>query len=240
MIGIFVELLLSWILLKFIERKNLAVLGLRPTRQRIKQLLIGLLLSVPFMIALSLVVAFLVHNPYHLNPHYSFRDFANAIGYLFRSVAYENLIFGGALLYILIIRLGSRTAVLLSAIAFGIYHWFSWGVLGQPAQMAISFLMTGAGGYVFALAFERTRSMYLPFALHFGIDFASMILFSQDKAIGPQLLTKTFATDPVSPGSIISILVLLIHFTWFPLLVYVYLRKVHALRSDKNIGQSEF
>lgn len=225
MIGIFVELLLSWILLKFIERKNLSVLGLLPTPQRMKQLLIGLLLSVPFMVAFSIGVALLVHNPYHLNPHYSFKDFVNAIGYLFRSVAYENLIFGGALLYILITRAGPRMAVLISAILFGIYHWFSWNAFGHPVQMLIVFLMTGAGGYVFALAFERTRSMYLPFALHFGIDFASMILFSQDKSIGSQLLIKTFATDPVSPGTVVSILVLLIHYTWFPLLVYVYLRK---------------
>ena len=78
MIGIFVELLLSWVLLKFVERKNLLVLGLLPTRRRIKELMIGLLLSIPFSIVFSEVVALLVHNPYRLNPHYSFKDFANA------------------------------------------------------------------------------------------------------------------------------------------------------------------
>ena len=74
MIGIFVELLLSWIVLKFLERKNLGVLGLPPTLGRMKELMTGLLLSVPFPIVFLEVVALLVHNPYRLNPHYSIKD----------------------------------------------------------------------------------------------------------------------------------------------------------------------
>ncbi|HXB93289.1 MAG TPA: CPBP family intramembrane glutamic endopeptidase [Puia sp.] len=224
MIGIFVEVILSWILLKFIERKDLSVLGLLPTRQRLRELMIGLLLSVPFPIAFLAGVSLLVHNPYHLHPHYSLKDFLNAAGYVFKAVLYEDLIFRGALLYILIKRLGPQKAVLISAVLFGIYHWFSWGALGQPVQMAIIFLTTGLAGYVFALAFEKTGSIYMPFALHFGIDFVNMVIFSQDKAIGLQLLVKTFATDPASPGSVISILVILVHFTWFPVLALAYLR----------------
>jgi membrane protease YdiL (CAAX protease family) len=224
MIGIFIEVFLSWILLKFIERKNLSVLGLLPTRQRLRELMIGLLLSIPFPIAFLAGVSLLVRNPYHLNPHYSLKDFLIAASYVFKAVLYEDLIFRGALLYILIKRLGPQKAVLISAFLFGIYHWFSWGGLGQPVQMAIIFLMTGLAGYVFALAFEKTRSIYMPFALHFGIDFANMVIFSQDKGIGPQLLVKAVATDPVSPGSVISILVKLVHFTWFPLLTLAYLR----------------
>jgi membrane protease YdiL (CAAX protease family) len=224
MIGIFVEVFLSWILLKFIEQKNLSALGLLPTRQRIGELMIGLLLSIPFQIVFLAGVSLLVRNPYHPNPHYSLKDFLMAAGYVFKAVLYEDLIFRGALLYILIKRLGPQKAVLISGFLFGIYHWFSWGVLGQPLQMAIIFLMTGLAGWVFALAFERTRSIYMPFALHFGIDFVNMIIFSQDKGIGPQLLVKSFAADPVSPGSVISILVILVHFTWFPLLIFAYLR----------------
>ena len=232
MIGIFVELLLSWIVLKFLERKNLGVLGLPPTLGRMKELMTGLLLSVPFPIVFLEVVALLVHNPYRLNPHYSIKDLWIASGYVFRSVLYEDLIFRGALLYILIIRIGARKAVLISAVSFGIYHWFSWSALGQPVQTLIIFLTTGTAGYVQALAFEKTRSMYMPFALHFGVDFVYMIIFSQDKGIGLQLLTKTFARDPVSPGSVVSFLVLLIYFSWYPLLTFMYLGQKKG-RSDE-------
>jgi membrane protease YdiL (CAAX protease family) len=239
MIGIFIEVFLSWILLKLIERKNLSVLGLRPTRRRLRELMIGLLLSIPFPIAFLAGVSFLVRNPYHVNPHYSLKDLLSATGYVFRSVLYEDLIFRGALLYILIKRLGPQKAVLISAFLFGIYHWFSWGALGQPVQMAIIFLMTGLAGYVFALAFEKTRSLYLPFALHFGVDFANMVIFSQDKGMGPQLLVKTFGTDPASPGSVISILVISVHFTWFPVLTLAYLRYgLATLPNEKTPQQS--
>jgi hypothetical protein len=53
-----------------------------------------------------------------------------------------------------------------------------------------------------------------------------MILFSQNKTLGPQLLVKTYATDPVSPGSLVSLLVYIIYFTWFPLITFLYLRRI--------------
>jgi membrane protease YdiL (CAAX protease family) len=44
------------------------------------------------------------------------------------SVLYEELIFRGVVLYILIKRIGEVKAILISCIAFGIYHWFSYGL----------------------------------------------------------------------------------------------------------------
>ncbi len=51
MLGIAVELLISWILLKVLEKQNLSALGLMPTRQRIKDVGAGLLLVVTLMSA---------------------------------------------------------------------------------------------------------------------------------------------------------------------------------------------
>lgn len=234
MMGIVVELLISWLLLKLILKQNLEALGFKPNGERLTALLAGLFWPVVYVGLFEYSVSLLVHNPYLLNPNYNLKAFWNASAYIFRSVAYEDLIFRGALLYILIKKLGAQKAVWISAIAFGIYHWFSWSLFGNPVQMAIVFLMTGAGGYVFALAFEKTRSVYLPFALHFGIDFANMVLFSQDKGMGRQVLIKAFEKDPVSPGSFISIIVLAINFTGFPLLTWLLLWKMkrHPLSTN--------
>jgi membrane protease YdiL (CAAX protease family) len=232
MIGIIVELLISWLLLKYIEHQNLSVLGLSPTPSHLKQLGSGLLLSGLFLMLFSVGVSLAVKNPYHLNPNYSVKAFCVATAYVFRAVLYEDLIFRGALLYILIKRLGATKAVLISAVCFGIYHWFSWGAFGNPVQMAIIFAITGMGGYVFALAFKKTQSMYLPFALHFGCDFVSMVILSQDKAIGLQLLVKTFAKDLVSPGSFVSLIVILLHFIGFPLVTFCYLQLRYKTRAS--------
>jgi hypothetical protein len=53
-----------------------------------------------------------------------------------------------------------------------------------------------------------------------------MILFSGDVAIGDQMLLKTFTVDPVIPQAIISIPVLIIHFTGFQMLTWYLLMKV--------------
>jgi membrane protease YdiL (CAAX protease family) len=226
MIGIFVELVISWILLRLIEKKGLSALGLRPNRQRIRELAVGLLLTIPFFTVFYLIVSFLVHNPYTVDPNYSIKAAANALAYLWRSVAYEELMFRGALLYVLIKRMGTSRAVLVSGIAFGIYHWFSYGVLGQPVQMLVVFITTGLAGYIMAIAFAKTRSMYLPFGLHFGIDLVPMILFSKDNSqTGLHWLVKSFATDPYNPGVIASIFVYIVYFAWFPLLTFWYFRR---------------
>ncbi len=97
----------------------------------------------------------------------------------FRSVLTEELLFRGALLYILIQRLGEKKAILISAIAFGIYHWFSFGIIGNLVPMIVVFLGTGLMGYVWGLAFAKTRSILLPLGLHLGWNFTLNSMFSQ-------------------------------------------------------------
>ncbi|NNK76373.1 MAG: CPBP family intramembrane metalloprotease, partial [Maribacter sp.] len=76
---------------------------------------------------------------------------------------FEELIFRGAILYILIKKIGVNWACIISAIAFGIYHWFSYQMFGRGMiPMIYVFLLTGAAGWMFAYAFARTRSIYAP------------------------------------------------------------------------------
>lgn len=235
MIGILVELLISWLLLRWIEQRNLLALGIRPNRQRIKEFTIALLMAILIPTVIYGGISLLVHNPYRVNPAYSWKAFGGAMAYLCKAVVYEDLLFRGALLYILMHRIGPAKAVWLSAACFGIYHWFSYGVLGQPVQMVIVFLTTGMAGYVFALAFRKTGSMYVPFALHLGYDFAAMILFSKDKGIGTQLLMPTYVKDPVTPGILVSLITLLVYYTGFFVITLLYVRSLES-SSSKHIS----
>lgn len=225
MIGIIIQLIISWLLLWLIERKDLSVLGLKPTPNRIKDLVAGIIFPLVYFTLLFLTIAYQVRNPYVRNSGYTTDQFLKSLWYLFKSVSFETLIFQGALLYIMIQRIGKNKAVLIGGVAFGIYHWFSWNLFGQPATMIIVFFTTGVAGYLWSMAFAITRSIYLPFALHFGVDIVNSIVFSKDKNMGNQFLVQSFEKDPQAPGTIISIIMLILYFVGFPLLTLLYFKK---------------
>jgi len=224
MIGLIIELLLSWVLLHFIEHRDLSILGFKPTARRLRLAGMGFLLGVVYLTAFYLAQAALLHNPYHFNTAYSFPDMLKGLWFVFRNVLFEELIFRGALLYILIRRIGPSKAVLIAAIAFGIYHWFTIG-FGKPTQMALIFLVMGLTGYAFARAFAKTGTILLPFALHFGFNFTTMILFSKNSGIVDQILVQT--PGPHVPTQRLLFLGLMIGANFVPpLLVLFWLRFV--------------
>lgn len=179
MLGILVILLLSWGLLYWIEQKSILALGFLPVPQRIKQFALGLLISALLCVSLMCLEMLLSGAHFLRNESFGLSQLGAMLWWDTKSVFTEELIFRGALLYILIARLGTRKGVLLSAIAFGIYHWFSYGLWGNIVPMVVVFIGTGLAGYAWALAFAKTRSMLLPFGLHLGWNFTFNTIFSK-------------------------------------------------------------
>ena len=94
------------------------------------------------------------------------------------SVIFEELLFRGVILYLLIKYLNERTGVIISATAFGIYHWYTGGVLGNLMAMLVVFIVTGFMGYVLAIAYAKTKSLVLPFGIHLGWNLVNHNIFS--------------------------------------------------------------
>jgi uncharacterized protein len=222
MAGLIVELILSWLLLKFILHENLLVLGFKINSRLFIPTIIALFIPVVFLIIHLVSISLWVKSPYHLNPHYNFAAFKSSTRYVLISVVYEELIFRGALLYILIKKIGAQKAVLVSAISFGIYHWFTMGVLGQVVPMFFVFTITAIMGYIFALSFSISKTIYFPFALHLGYNFTFMIIFSRSN-IGEQLLIPMSKNDPIKTGVAFQTVTTVIHFIVFPFIVWLYL-----------------
>jgi membrane protease YdiL (CAAX protease family) len=134
----------------------------------------------------------------------------------------------------------SRSAIIVSALCFGVYHWFTWQAFGNAMQMLIILITTGSMGLILAFAFVRTQSIIAPFALHLGANLSTMLIFSKDASIGPQMLIKTFAKDPVVPGDLISLPIILMHFAGYPCttlaLIYWYTRN----RQKNRKGDTKF
>lgn len=220
MIGILVAISISWLLLYLIEKKNIITLGLLPIGKRIKQFLIGFLITGILCVLVQYLESYLKSSTWILNKNITSAIVIKSFWWDFKSVLMEELIFRGALLYILIQKIGSKKSILISAIAFGIYHWFSYGVLGNVMAMILVFIGTGLMGYAWAWAFSKTKSIMLPFGLHLGWNFIYNTIFSKGPLGALVLIPKggIELTDWASLLNFISGLVIV------PILVLIYVR----------------
>lgn len=179
MIGILVAIAISWLLLYLFEKKNILALGFLPIVERLKLFLIGFLVTGILCVLAQYLEAYLKSSAWVLNDDITSEIVLKSFWWDFKSVLTEELIFRGALLYILIQKIGSKKSIFISAIAFGIYHWFSYGVLGNIMAMVFVFIGTGLMGYAWAWAFAKTKSIMLPFGLHLGWNFVYNTIFSK-------------------------------------------------------------
>jgi membrane protease YdiL (CAAX protease family) len=220
MLGILIELIVSWLLIWIFEKKHLSVLGVAPSTERLQNLVFGIVVSAGVCAIYYLVIGYFASGDWTVNERFSMQSFFSGAWWTFKSVLFEELIFRGALLYIAISRLGIKLACIISAVAFGIYHWFSYNVFGDPAQMAITFVVTGIAGLMFAFAFAASKSLYLPIGLHYGYNFISIIIFSNGPLGEQALILKNGG----QVGNLLSLALFLYQVLALPLVVLWYVK----------------
>lgn len=221
MIGIIVILILSWLLLHFIQQQNILALGFLPVSKRLKQFLIGFFLSAILCTLTQYLEAWLKSSNWIWNEKISSEIIFKSLWWDIKSVLTEELVFRGAILYILIQRIGSQKSIIISAIAFGIYHWFSYGVFGNIMPMIFVFNGTGLMGYAWAWAFSKTKSILLPFGLHLGWNFTYNTIFSKGP-LGELLLISSGGAELTDWASLLNfssglilIPVIVLIFVWY-------------------------
>lgn len=186
MLGVIVLFGVSWGILRMFGHP-IADLGMSPTKRRLLQFLLGMALFAVMSLGYFTVLSKVLDATLERNSAYSFTDLLYSCWWVFRSVLYEELLFRGALLILLMRYFGSLRGVLLSAVVFGVYHWYSYEVVGNIPAMIQTFILTGTGGWIFGYAFYKTRSLYLQTGLHFGWNVITIVLFSQGP-LGNQIL----------------------------------------------------
>ena len=225
MLGLFVVFSLSWVLLRRLAGEPITVLGITPTWKRCNEFLLGM----GFMAAIAVInftwQAHFKQVTYVINTEYSLPDFFRGSFWIFRSVLFEELVFRGAILYLLIRYIGAIKACLLSSVIFGIYHWFSYEVFGARLVLMIYiFLVTGMGGWMFAFAYAKTKSLFAPVGLHLGWNLVSAIVFSSGP-LGDQWLIQQ--GDAVNAGDWVTLIFFSLQAIFAPGLVTLYLLARH-------------
>lgn len=189
MLGILVILLVSWGLLYLIEKEHLNVLGIIPNLKRVFQSMLGLCF-ICIVVLLKIYIETQVEQIEWNSNQFEVSTICNAFIYHVKSALTEDLVFRGAILYILIKRIGTAYAMLLSAIIFGIYHWFSYGIINERwILLAYVFIVTGSTGYVWAFAFHKTKSIMLGLGFHVGYNFI-MTCFFESQPYGELLFSQ--------------------------------------------------
>lgn len=226
--GIIVQLAISWLIIWFYEKGNLSILGLGPTRKRLVDFAVFF-----FITALCCSTGFLLrmyfgNEQWRVNPVLNFTLLVEGVWWNIKSVLFEELVFRGVLFYLLIKILGTTKAIIISAIAFGIYHWFSMEALGNIRQMAIIFIITGVMGVVYAYGYAKTFSLYIPCAIHFGWNLTQNFIFS-DGVIGHGIFIKTQPQPTVTVSYLVYSVVV-----FFPI-VSAWLINLILLKRKKQV-----
>ncbi len=229
MIGILIAISISWLLLYLFVKKNILALGFLPIVKRLKQFLIGFIITGLLCVLAQYIEAYLKSSVWVLKENVTGGIILKSFWWDVKSVFTEELIYRGALLYILIQKIGSHKSILISAIAFGIYHWFSFEVLGNPIAMVLVFIGTGLMGYAWALAFSKTNSIMLPFGLHLGWNFIFNTVFSKGP-LGELVLISKGGNDLTDWASLLNFVTGMII---VPILNIIYIR--YFVKEEKEV-----
>lgn len=170
--------LISWLIFYILEKRNIFKAWIEPTKKRFTEFIKGFSLMVSLCLITQLILSMVSNSTWEVSDDWSLNKLLSSIYYDINSVLFEEFLFRGVLLYLLIKYLHSRSGVLISSIAFGIYHWFTNGVLGNLPAMVLVFLVTGFMGYVFATSYNKTKSLILPIGLHLGWNLTNHNIFS--------------------------------------------------------------
>ena len=194
MLGLLVIIAVSWGLLYFIEKKHIDAIGIIPYPKRTLQFVIGLIIIAIIVLANIYIETIAQKIEWKANA-VNYGVLWDSFVYHLRSALTEDLMFRGAILYILIRRIGATKAILLSAIVFGAYHWFSYGILNESWILLVYvFLITGLNGYVWGYSFHKTKSILLPLGFHVRSNFV-MSCFIESQPYGELLFSEVAKTE---------------------------------------------
>ncbi|RZS93891.1 CPBP family intramembrane glutamic endopeptidase [Aquimarina brevivitae] len=176
MIGIAVLLVLSHVLLKFILKKNLMVLGWTPIGRQLFTFLCGTVLALVIHFLTVYLSELLGLQTFTYNDNYACSMLFRSLFYHLQSAFTEELVFRGALLFIVMNRFGIRKALFISAFFFGIYHWFSYNIWDKHLIAYVYvFIATGFMGYVYGYSYAKSGTILLPLGLHLGWNYLATL-----------------------------------------------------------------
>ena len=181
-------LAISWLLIWLFEKGHLSVLGLTPTKERMKYFTVLFVVSAILSATAFILRMWIAKEEYTISQSLTAKSFFLEAWNQFRTVLTEELLCRGALLYILIKKIGQTKAVIITSVIFAVLHWINTGIWGNVTQMILVFTFAFAMGLLLAYSYARTFSLFIPFAIHYGWNLTQNYVFP-DTATGNHVFT---------------------------------------------------
>ena len=160
-------LLLTWMMLSIFDRRSFRTLGLWFYSGWWKELLSGIALGMSLITlvvgGMALMGAVSIHG---LAQSQNLSSGLSRAAFLFLTAAlFEEIVFRGYPFQRLVDAFGARGAILLLSALFGAVH------LGNPGSTALSTANTVLAGVLLAIAYLKTRGLWLPWGLHWSWNY---------------------------------------------------------------------
>lgn len=200
MLGILLLVIFSSITVLIFEKKIYDGLGLIPTAGRLKYFCAGFLAAGLIVIINILIETLACSIVWELKDPVAFYAIARNAWLSFIAVLTEELIFRGVLLYLLLRFAREQHSILICSACFGVYHWFSYGILGAPiVPLVYVFTVTSMAGYCFSLAYLKSSTLLLPIGMHCGWNMINSLFNSQGSY--DEVLFVKISAAPLGEGA---------------------------------------
>jgi len=192
---LFLLLLGYWVMGRWLnsQRRPLVCLGLQVRAGWQREWGIGAALGwgIVVVAVLPMALAGSLHFSFVLTPATVWLLVVNT-AVLFLSALVEELIYRGYAFQRLMEAVGPTSATLLMALYFGLQHWHN------PGHSFVSTFIIFLSGILLAVAYIRTRALWLVWGLHFAWNFSEGVLFGLPVS-GFTRFSTVLQTDTTGP-----------------------------------------
>ncbi len=171
---LFSALAATWTLTRFVNRKPVRAVGLWIHGGTLRELGAGCLLGFLMMGGIYIVevaLGYVIPSSRGLGPAGALRVTVLSVLWFAVGAMGEELLFRGYAFQSLIQGVTFLPATLMMAVVFGFAH------LQNPHVTALSLSNVAVAGILFSFAYMKTRSLWLPFGVHFAWNFSQTTLF---------------------------------------------------------------
>jgi membrane protease YdiL (CAAX protease family) len=167
-------LAVSFLMVRKFHHKPLTAIGLSLHPGIVKEVGIGCLLGVLMMGGIFLVeysLGFAERYWLGVSTGMVLWTIVSSLAFFIVGAVAEELLFRGYPFQVLIQGVSFLPAMMIMAVLFGVAH------LTNPHASVAGFVNTALAAIFFSVAYMKTRSLWLPFGLHFSWNFAQTTLF---------------------------------------------------------------